>query len=91
MDRKQQYEHRRRHPATALVVSVGERQGTIGGDPTVAVDLIIRRPGAPDRPLATSLQVPVGRTDVLVAGAELSVGLSDADPTILDIDWGTPL
>ena len=91
MDRNQQHERQRRQPATALVVSVGERQGTIGGDPTVAVDLIIRRAGLPDRPLATSLQVPVGRTDDLVAGAELSVELSDTDPTILDIDWGTPL
>jgi hypothetical protein len=76
-----------REPATAAVAFVGQQQGAIDGDPILEVDLVIRRPGTADRPLATSLRVPRSQLGHLVIGAELSVALSPVDPTVLDVDW----
>ncbi len=76
-----------REPATAAVSFVGQQQGAIDGDPILEVDLVIRRPDDCDRPLATSLRVPSSLVARLVPGVELPVGLSPADPTVLDVDW----
>jgi hypothetical protein len=69
------------------VVFVGQRQAAVDGDPVLEVDLVLRRPGVDDLPLATSLLVPKGRLDGFVTGLHLPVEISPTDPSVLDVDW----
>jgi len=73
--------------ASAEVVFVGQRQAAVDDDPVLEVDLVLRRPGEDDRPLATSLLVPRGRVGGFVAGLRLPVEISLTDPSVLDVDW----
>ena len=66
--------------------SWGSRQGGIDGDPILERDLVIRRPGTDDRPLATSLRVPHSQPGTWCRGWSCR-SLSPADPTVLHVDW----
>jgi len=62
----------------------------MNGEPIVAVELLVMRPGLPPRPASTSVIVPVTQLHRLQAGATLPVKISRSDPSALAIDGLAP-
>ncbi|CAN5474790.1 hypothetical protein BH10ACT1_BH10ACT1_39920 [soil metagenome] len=76
--------------ATVQVVAAVPTGGSVNGEPTMAISVLVLAPGRPPLPATATLPVPGLQLHRLQPGATLAARVGASDPSIFAIDWAAP-